>query len=60
MNVADIWRVARDIPGEWYDSDSVALTRLTEELYRRRSKIRGLITNFRNSNRNPFPNWADA
>jgi hypothetical protein len=32
---------------------------LIETLYQRRSSIRDLITGFRNSSRNPFPNWRD-
>jgi len=53
----DLWRCAEYIPPEWYDYDSEGLQRLVAELYERRSKIRDLITAFRDSSRNPFPNW---
>jgi hypothetical protein len=39
--------------------DSGDLSRLIENLCQRRSSIRDLITAFRKSTRNPFPNWAD-
>jgi hypothetical protein len=47
------------MPEEWWSrGDADALSRLIENLYERRSSIRNLITGFRNSFRNPFPNWA--
>jgi hypothetical protein len=33
---------------------------LVEMLYRRRSSVRDLITAFRNSMSNPFPNWKQS
>jgi hypothetical protein len=57
MNIDDLWRIAAEIPAEWYEHDSEAITRLIETLHERRSHIRELITSFRNSTRNPFPNW---
>jgi hypothetical protein len=59
MNMEDVWHLALDIPEEWYEFDSGALSRLTETLYHRRSKIRDLIASFRKSSRNPFPNWTN-
>lgn len=53
-----IWNIAREIPPEWYEHNSDALTRLIESLYRRRTLVRDLITSFSNSTRNPFPNWT--
>jgi hypothetical protein len=55
--VLDLWRCAECIPPEWYDYDYDGLQKLVEALYERRSKIRDLITDFRDSSRNPFPNW---
>lgn len=52
-----IWRCAVDIPEEWYEGDRYGLHRLVEALYRRRCLIRRLISIFRESTRNPFPNW---
>jgi hypothetical protein len=50
---------SKEMPEEWYQSDSEGLRRLIYTLFERRSIVRDLITAFRNSNRNPFPNWAD-
>lgn len=57
MDINEIWRVAADIPEEWYEFDRNGLSRLVEELYSRRSAIRDLISAFRTSSRNPFPGW---
>jgi hypothetical protein len=56
----DIWRCADPIPPEWYGHDCNALERVVETLYKRRTKIRELIAAFRNSSRNPFPNWKES
>jgi hypothetical protein len=58
MGLDELWHIAYQIPEEWYEHDVEGLSRITEALYRRRSKIRGLITDFRKSTRNPFPNWG--
>jgi len=58
MDESDLWECAAGIPTEWCGDDSAALPRLVEGLYRRRSKIRDLITSFRTSSRDPFPNWV--
>lgn len=56
---ADIWRLTEGMPEEWWSRhDSEDLSRLVENLCQRRSSIRDLISAFRNSTRNPFPNWA--
>jgi HipA-like kinase len=60
MDSDAIWRCAADIPEEWYEGDRDGLHRLVEELYRRRGLIRSLISLFRESPRNPFPNWSDS
>ena len=60
MNIDEIWRIAAEIPAEWYEFDTGGLNRLVEGLYSRRSAIRALITAFRKSSRNPFPNWTSA
>jgi hypothetical protein len=59
MSLDEIWHFARRIPEEWYEHDLEGLRRITEALYRRRSKIRDLISDFRKSTRNPFPNWRE-
>jgi hypothetical protein len=59
MKIDELRHLAEWMPQEWwYQHDSGDLPRLIKTLHQRRSKIRDLITDFRNSNRNPFPNWA--
>jgi hypothetical protein len=57
MEIDDLWEIAAEIPEEWYGRESEPLIHLIETLHARRSRIRELITSFRNSSRNPFPNW---
>ena len=52
-----LWRIAETVPPEWYDGDSFGLERLIQDLLRRRKIVRELIEAFRDSDRNPFPNW---
>jgi hypothetical protein len=59
IKVADISTIAMEIPTEWYGNDMDALSRLIESLYLRRAQVRDLITSFRTSSRNPFPNWIE-
>jgi hypothetical protein len=51
------WRIAELVPPEWYSGDTPALEALIEKLLARRSRIRELIAAFRDSDRNPFPQW---
>jgi hypothetical protein len=60
MDLEEIWRIATAIPPEWYEFDTDGLNRLVAALYRRRPIIRDLITQFRNSSRNPFPSWTTS
>ena len=60
MDANVIWRCAADIPEEWYEGDRDGLNRLVEALYDRRGAIRELISGFRRSSRNPFPNWRES
>lgn len=59
MSADQIWRCAENIPPEWFEHQVDDLMQLAKELYRRRPHIRDLITEFRASARNPFPNWTD-
>jgi hypothetical protein len=58
MDIDVIARSAAEIPEEWYDHDRDGLSRIVDDLFRRRSRIRDLITAFRDSSRNPFPKWS--
>jgi hypothetical protein len=60
MDADTIWQCAADIPEEWYEGDRDGLHQLVSALYHRRTAIRGLIEKFRESTRNPFPNWRDS
>jgi hypothetical protein len=60
MDPDAIWRYAAEIPEEWYEGDRDDIHRLVEALYNRRRLIRRLIGIFRESTRNPFPNWRDV
>jgi hypothetical protein len=57
MPAETVWAAANDVPPEWYGHDSEGLEKLVEALYERRPKIRDLIAAFRDSSRDPFPNW---
>jgi hypothetical protein len=59
MDLGELWRYSAQVPEEWYEYDADGMNRLIETLYRRRLRIRDLINEFRRSNRNPFPKWAE-
>ena len=48
------------IPPEWYASAEDELEQLLSKLLERRTKVRDLILSFKNSSRNPFPNWSQV
>jgi hypothetical protein len=50
---------ADGIPPEWC-GDTGELERVIAELMQRRSRVRDLITMFRECSREPFPNWTRA
>ena len=52
-----LWRIAEEVPPEWYGGDPALLERLMEQLLQRRSRVRELIASFRDSSREPFPMW---
>jgi len=51
--------LGRDVPPEWYDHDYDGMGGLLYQLVKRRSRVRPLISDFKVSSRNPFPNWID-
>jgi hypothetical protein len=53
-----IWAAAENIPPDWYGGDINALETLVERLLLRQTTIRDRITDFRRSDRQPFPNWG--
>jgi hypothetical protein len=58
LSLSTISAVAEQIPPGWYGSDWSALDALVRSLLERRGLIRELVTAFRSSPRNPFPNWG--
>ncbi len=55
---SSLWPLVDQIPSEWYDSAADELEQLLSRLLERRSKVRNLVLSFKNSSRNPFPNWS--
>ncbi len=58
MDAAKIWGFAEKIPPEWYGGDVGEMEKLIEQLLVRRLLVRELISAFRASDRQPFPNWG--
>jgi hypothetical protein len=55
-----LWAIAETVPPEWYGGDLSTIERLVETLLMRRSRVRELVSAFRESDREPFPNWGRA
>ena len=53
-----LWEIAEGIPPEWYGGDLRTIEKLMEQMLARRGRVRDLIGSFRDSNREPFPNWV--
>ena len=58
MGAEVLWEIAEGVPPEWYGGDLTTIERLMETMLIRRGRVRELIGSFRDSNREPFPNWA--
>lgn len=58
MDPAVIHEIAGTVPPEWTGNDWGETERLAATIVERRSKVRELITAFRNSTRQPFPSWG--
>jgi len=53
-----LWKIAEGVPPEWYGGDTRVIERLMEMMLVRRARVREWIGSFRESNREPFPNWG--
>ena len=53
-----LWRIAEQVPPEWYGGDVGTIETLMETMLLRRGRVRELVEAFRESNREPFPNWG--
>src|ERR1700761_1443518 len=54
----ELWAIADAVPPEWYGGDPATMEQLMETMLARRARVRELIGAFRESNREPFPNWG--
>ena len=57
---SSLWPMVDEIPPEWYGSAADELEQLLSRLLARRARVRELILDFKNSSRNPFPNWREV
>ena len=60
MKAGTLWEIAEAVPPEWYGGDTAVIEQLMEQMLRRRSKVRDLIAEFRDSDRVPFPMWESG
>jgi hypothetical protein len=58
MEPETIWEIAETVPPVWYGGDLGDMERLVAVLLERRSRVRELIVQFRESSRQPFPKWG--
>jgi hypothetical protein len=58
VSAETVWGIAETVPPEWYQGDVAAIEGLVEQLLKRRSRVRELVDEFRESSREPFPNWG--
>ncbi len=57
---SSLWALAREVPPEWYNADTLAVGELLTNLLARRCRVRDLILSFKGSSRNPFPTWIET
>ncbi len=60
MDPGILWSIAEAVPPEWYGGDTTKIERLMERMLERRGRLRELIGAFRDSDRQPFPKWAES
>ncbi len=60
MDAGVLWKIAEEVPPVWYGGDLRTIERLMEQLLARRGRVRELIASFRDSEREPFPQWGAA
>jgi len=59
FNENRLWQLVEKIPREWLGGAIQEMERLVSRLLIRRSQVRELIIHFKDSSRNPFPNWRE-
>lgn len=60
MEPEAIWAIAETVPPNWYGGNLEDMERLVLALLERRSRVRELIVQFRESSRGPFPKWMEG
>jgi len=58
FSVAELWKIAEEVPTEWYAHDQFMLEQLMHELILRRRTVRARIEDLRRSKANPFSGWS--
>jgi hypothetical protein len=53
-----LWLCAESVPTEWY-GETGDMEKLVEHLVKRRTRVSELILAFKQSSREPFPNWVE-
>ncbi|MGA2989307.1 MAG: HipA family kinase [Candidatus Korobacteraceae bacterium] len=59
LDATALWNCAEQIPVEWY-GETGQMECLVEALLKRRARVAELILGFKNSSREPFPNWKEG
>lgn len=57
IGVSELEECLREVPREWCGDDPDQISRLAEQLYERRRRVRQLIIDAKKSSLRPFPNW---
>ena len=58
MDAHTVWKIAEDVPPEWYGGNVSEMEQLVERLLARRGRVRDLVVQFRESERRPMPKWV--
>ena len=57
MEASELEACLHEVPREWCGDDPDQISRLAEQLYQRRRRLRQLIIDAKQSSLRPFPNW---
>ena len=57
LEAQTVWNIVETLPVEWHGGSASEMERLVEALFARRRRICDLISEFRDSSREPFPQW---
>lgn len=57
IGATELEECLQEVPAEWCGDDPDQISRLAEQLYQRRRRVRQLIIDAKGSSLRPFPNW---